>query len=273
MKKLFILALVLMLALSASAMAETKLEKILATGKITMATSPDFAPSEFIDPNKSGQDMYAGADIELAKYIAEKLGVELVIEAMEFSAVQAAISQGNVDMAISGFAYTEERAENMGLSIFFNTEPAEGDGQSLLVRKDELDQYQKAEDFAGKVVAVQNASLQYNLLTSQIPDAIPEIITNLNDAIMMLITKKVDAVGVDAENGNLYAANYDDIILSTFFYEYESDGNVLAVTKGEDDLLAAINEILLEVNEQGLYQQWRKEATELAKSLGIEVND
>ena len=89
MKKLIsiILALVLLFSLASAASAETKLEKILAEGKIIFGTSPDFAPSEFIDPNKEGDEKYVGADVELAKYIAEKLGVELVIQPMDFGAL------------------------------------------------------------------------------------------------------------------------------------------------------------------------------------------
>ncbi len=76
---------------------------------------PDFAPWEFKDVS-SGTTEYVGADVELAKYIAEKLGVELEIKPMEFSAIQQAVTSGNIDMGISGFAYTDERAEAMGLS-------------------------------------------------------------------------------------------------------------------------------------------------------------
>ena len=67
--------------------------------------------------------------------------------------------------------------------------------------------------------------------------------------------------------------NYDDIALCDFMFEWESEGNVAAVKKGEDELLEAVNEIIEEVNEQGLYLEWKAEATELAKSLGIEVNE
>ena len=269
MKKIIGIALALMLVALCfgSALAENKLEKILASGKIVMATSPDFAPMEFIDPTKSGQDAIVGSDIELAKYIAEKLGVGLVIETMEFSAVQAAVTQGKVDMGISGFAYTETRAEAMELSIFFNMD--DDDGQGLLVLTEQADQYTTAEDFAGKKVAVQNASLQYNLLTSQLPDAIPELVSVIADGVMMLINGKVDAVGVSGTNGQGFADNYPSITLCDFYYDFESEGNVLAVTKGETELMDAINEILAEVNEAGLYKEWREAATALAKELGV----
>jgi len=272
MKKIFGLVIVFLLVIGmvSSAGAAGKLDSILASGKIVMATSPDFAPLEFIDPTKTGQDAIVGSDIELAKYIAQKLGVELVIESMDFAAVQAAVVQGRVDMAISGFAYTEERAEAMELSTYFNMD--EGTGQGIIVKKEKAAELAKPEDFAGKKVAAQNASLQFNLLTSQLPDAVPELITLVSDGIMLLINGKVDAVAVSEENGEGFLHNYDVLTFSDFFFNYESEGNVLAVTKGETDLIEAINEILLEVNELGLYSQWLDEAKELSFALGINAD-
>ncbi len=139
--------------------------------------------------------------------------------------------------------------------------------------KEKTGDYTTAEAFSGKTIATQNASLQYNLVTSQLPaDVKVKLITNLNDAIMMLVTGKVDAVAVDADNGALFAGNYDSIAMADFHFDYSSEGNVLAVTKGETELIEAINKILDEVNEKGLYKQWKDDATELAKSLGIDVN-
>jgi len=270
MKKLFAIALslVLVLSLAGGALAQTKLEKIKAEGKITMATSPDFAPSEFIDPNKTGQEAIVGADISLAKYIAEQLGVTLTIEAMDFSAALGAAATGAVDIAISGFAPTEERKEAMLLSDPFVYEADAGQG--ILVLKDQADNYKKTEDFAGKKIAVQNGSLQYKLLTEQLPEAVPEIITNLNDAVMMLITGKVDAVGVSVDNGLSFVNNYDELAVSEFRYDYASVGTVVAMQKGQDDLAAAINEILAKAKEEGLFPIWFQEAKALADSLGIE---
>lgn len=254
-----------------SSESKSKLDTILESGKITMATSPDFAPMEFIDISKTGQDSYVGSDIELAKYIADKLGVELVIEAMDFSACQAAVTSGSVDMSISGYAWTEERAENMGLSDFYNNDP-NSKGQGILVLKESADKYKTAADFSGKLVAAQNGSLQNQLVLEQLPaEAKVESISNLNDAVMMLMTKKVDAIAVSGENGQAYSENYDEIVMSDFYFDYSSQGNVIAVTKGEDELLEKINEIIGEVNEKGLYPTWKSEAVSLAGQLGIDM--
>ena len=246
------------------------LGKVLAAGKITMGTSPDFAPWEFKDVS-SGTTEYVGADVELAKYIAEKLGVELEIKPMEFSAIQQAVTSGNIDMGISGFAYTDERAEAMGLSERYNVNTKKGQG--LLVKKELASQYNTAESFAGKKVATQNATLQNKLATEQLPSDVQiQLVTNITDGVMMLTTGKVDALAVSGDNGESLAKTYDDIAMADFMFDYSSEGNVIAVKKGDDDLLNAINEVIVEVNEKGLYEQWREEAVALADKLGIETH-
>lgn len=274
MKKLFCAALaaaMLMATMSGCGSSQNRLEKILESGKLVLATSPDFAPLEFEDLS-SGEAQYVGSDIELAKYIAEKLGVELEISAMDFSAVQAAIPSGQADIAISGFARTEERAQNMELSTPFNI--TEDGGQTVLVAKGQGANYTAAEDFSGLQIGAQNGSLQYNLVSEQLPDDVEIVpVGSLNDGVLMLETGKIDALASDLSNAELLLESHDGIETTDFMFEYSSEGNVAAVKKGETELIEAVNEIIEEVNELGLYDQWKDEATELAKSLGLEVNE
>ena len=274
MKKLFCAALaaaMLMATMSGCGSSQNRLEKILESGKLVLATSPDFAPLEFEDLS-SGEAQYVGSDIELAKYIAEKLGVELEISAMDFSAVQAAIPSGQADIAISGFARTEERAQNLELSTPFNI--TEDGGQTVLVAKGQGANYTAAEDFSGLQIGAQNGSLQYNLVSSQLPDDVEIFpVGSLNDGVLMLETGKIDALASDLSNAELLLESHDGIETTDFMFEYSSEGNVAAVKKGETELIEAVNEIIEEVNELGLYEQWKDEATELAKSLGLEVNE
>lgn len=273
-KKLFCAALaaaMLMATMSGCGSSQNRLEKILESGKLVLATSPDFAPLEFEDLS-SGEAQYVGSDIELAKYIAEKLGVELEISAMDFSAVQAAIPSGQADIAISGFAKTEERAQNMELSTPFNI--TEDGGQTVLVAKGQGANYTAAEDFSGLQIGAQNGSLQYNLVSSQLPEDVEIVpVGSLNDGVLMLETGKIDALASDLSNAELLLESHDGIETTDFMFEYSSEGNVAAVKKGETELIEAVNEIIEEVNELGLYDQWKEEATELAKSLGLEVNE
>ena len=273
-KMTMVMSLTLVLVLAAAMLSgcsgkkESRLDKIKKAGEIVMVTSPDFAPMEFEDIS-SGETVYVGSDIELGKYIAEQLGVELKLEPMDFDSALGAVSTGTADMVISGLSWTKDRSESMLLSDFFNKT---GDGgQGILILKEQADQYKTAEDFAGKKVAAQNGSLQYNLVSEQLPDAQIEPITNLNDAVMMLTGGKVDAIASAVTSGEMYLQNYEELTFSEFYFDLEDEGSVLGVPKGETELIEAINEILAEVNEQGLYEIWLEEAKELAKSLGLEV--
>ena len=93
-----------------------RLNEILERGYIEIATEPYFAPNEFIDPTKSGEEAYTGSDVELAKYIGEALGVEVRLKPMDFTSVLGSITTGKYDLAISALAYTPARAETMNLS-------------------------------------------------------------------------------------------------------------------------------------------------------------
>ena len=106
MKKVLSIALLALLALTLCMGCQpkadaNKLEKILAEGKITMATSPDFAPMEFMDPTKTGQEAYVGSDVQLGRYIAEKLGVQIGAAEERVAALRARERAGNIAAARS----------------------------------------------------------------------------------------------------------------------------------------------------------------------------
>ena len=275
MKKFIALTLAASLAavsMTACSAQKSKLDTIKEAGVIKMATSPDFAPMEFENISANGTKEYVGSDIELGKYIAEKLGVQLQIEAMDFAAVQAAVATGSVDMAISGFSWTEERAENMELSTFYNLDEESNKGQGLMVLKEKADQFKSADDFSGLIVGAQNGSLQQQLASTQLPSDVEiKPIGALNEGILSLQTGKIDALAIDGANGELFCETYDGLAMCEFKFVFESEGNVIACQKGQEDLIAAINDIIKEVNEKGLYTEWNNEATELAKSLGLDV--
>ena len=250
--------------------AANRLDEIKEKGVIVLATSPDFAPQEFEDIS-SGKKTYVGCDIDLANYIADYLGVELEIQAMDFQACQAAVSTGKADFSISGYAYNEERTENYEVSDFFNI--AENDSrQVLIVPADKASEYQAPEDFAGKVIGAQNGSLQYTLTETQLPDAEIKLIDNLGSAVLMVQNDKIDALACSGEQADIYVDKNEGLALADWQFDYTSEGNIALMPKGETELAAAVNEAIAEVNEQGLYQQWKEEATELALSLGLDVN-
>ena len=248
----------------------SRFDKINETKKITMATSPDYAPYEFIDPTKSGSEQYVGADIELGKYIAQKLGVELELKIMDFSAVLAAISEGKADMAISGLGYKPERAEAMEFSEAYNTSE-DGDGDGFLIRAEDVEKYKTLEDFNGVSIAAQSASLQEGYVKDQLPNAQINTIASLSDGVLRVQSGKSDALAISYSTGEQYVNANKDLVMSSVLFEgNDSEGTMIGIVKGETELVEAINEIIQEVKEQGLYQQWEEAYIAYAKSLGIE---
>ncbi|MGP1404643.1 MAG: transporter substrate-binding domain-containing protein [Catonella sp.] len=248
-----------------------KLDKILQAGVITCATSPDFAPNEFIDIS-SGETKYVGCDMELAQYIADSLGVKLEIVPMKFDAIKAAVTTGQVDMAIAGLAYTEERAKNMQLSELFGNTDAD-EGQGIVILKENADKLKTADDFTGKTILAQNGSVQLDLTTTQLPKANCTPIADVNNGAMEVMTGQADGITIDLAVAKVIINTHKNLAISDFKFEYESKGNVIGCTKGETKLVNALNMVVKEVNEKGLYKQWKDKAVELAKSLGVEVDN
>ena len=284
-----ILALVMMLALAAcgtnepanstdssdpssdpssdSAQPANALEKIKADGVRTVTLSPDFSPMEFVDSSKSGQEQYVGFDVSLAKYIAEYLGVELVIEPMGFDACQSAVYTGSVPVSISGYSWTEERAENYEMSDYYYAGENETE-QVLLIRKDDAEKYTKAEDFKGLDVGAQNASLQMQLVTDQLAESNAIPIGDITVGVMELKSGNIEALAVAKGNAEMIIDANPELVICDWQFEVkeEYEANVIIVTKGETELLAAINEALAKAKAEGLYAKWYDEAVELGKS-------
>ena len=246
--------------------AQNRLEKILEEGKITNVCEPYFAPYEFIDNSKSGQDQFRGADMELARYIANELGVELEIVPLEWSAVLTGVTSGKYDMACAGLGYTEERKQNMELSDIY----VPGDDHGLLVRAEDLDKYNTLEDFAGKKVGFQNGTIQEMLATAQLPDSDLQTYDIIQNAVLALASGKVDAVAVSVPNGEMFVAANENLAVSPALFDVGETGNCIAVPKGEVELRDRLNEIIAEVKEKDLYTQWLEEAKEEADALGLE---
>ena len=267
MKKILcmLLALAMIVALSAAAFADDEVDAIKKAGVLTVALSPDFSPMEFVDSSKEGQDAYVGFDVSLAKYLAEYFGVELQIQAMSFDACQTAVAMNAVDMSISGYSATPTRAENFELSDPYYTED-ETTGQVLLVKADEIDNFITAESFSGLDVGAQNASLQMDLLTSQLPDAKPYPIGELGVGVMELQSGNISALCAAEANALQIIANNPDLAIAPWQFEFLDEGNVILIHKGNTALLEAVNEALANAYENKLYGGWYEEALILAES-------
>ena len=243
------------------------LEKIKADGVLAVALSPDFSPMEFVDSSKTGQDQYVGFDITLAKYIAENLGVELAIEPMGFDASQTAVYTGSVPMSISGYSWTEDRAENYELSDYYYAGENET-RQALLIKKENADKYTSPEDLAGQDVGAQNASLQMQLVTEQLADANPISIGDITVGVMELKSGNIEALAVAYGNAEMIVDANPDLVICIWEFDVKAEyaANVIMMQKGETELLDAVNAILAQAKDSSLYDGWYKDAVELGKS-------
>ena len=258
MKKIIALALATLMALSlfagcgASAPAATEAPaaptvKTVTPGKLTVAISPDFAPMEFVDPTKEGQDMYVGFDVTLSKYIAESMGLELMIMPMSFDACQTAVYAGTVDMSVSGFSWTEDREANYNISDYYHAGDNE-DEQVLITLASNGDKFATAEALVGAKVGAQNASLQQSLVEAQLPGCELVLNADLGTLVLQLKAGEIDALAVADGNGDAIIAKNPEIAKSgfVFYVDPKETGNVIMLQKGADDLTAVVNDILAE---------------------------
>lgn len=246
---------------------KSALQEIKDSGVLTVALSPDFAPMEFVDSSKTGQEQYVGFDVMLAQFIADELGVKLEIQAMSFDACQTAVSTGSVPMSISGFSWTEERAENFELSDYYYAGENETE-QVLLIRKADADKYKTAEDFDGVDVGAQNASLQMMMVTEQLPNAKAYTIGDIGVGVLELQSGNIEALAVAAGNAEMIVDSNPDLMVCEWEFDVkaEYEANVVLIAKGETELLEAVNAALQKAYDAGYYGGWYEEAVELAKS-------
>ena len=161
-KNLITLSLILVLSISLCACGKKNtssnkkdvLTTIKENKKITLATSPDYPPFEFLI-SENGQSKIVGFDIELAKEIAKKIGVELEIKQMDFDALIPALKSGQVDMVITGMSPNEERKKSVDFSdIYFEGKNA------VLVEEKNAKNFTDEQSLKDKKIGVQKGSTQ-----------------------------------------------------------------------------------------------------------------
>ena len=228
------------------------------TETLVVAMSPDFAPMEFYDTAKSGDDAIVGFDVILATFVAKELGMKLKIDPMSFDASMAAGASGNADLAISGFSWTAERAETFLISDYYVAGENETE-QILITTKDKAAQFTADKsDFSGLKIGAQGGSLQQLLVEEQLvtKGATIELYENINVAATALATGEIDALAVAYGNGE--ALSNDTIVLSDYYFEVEEKykNNVILLNKEDAELLEAVNAALAKAMAADLYDGW-----------------
>lgn len=271
MKKVFALLLCLSLVLSLAGCGgpnEAEEVKTVKEGKLTVAFSPDFAPMEFVDLTKEGQDMYVGFDVTLAKFIAENLRLQLVLVPMSFDACQKAVADGTVDMSISGFNWSQEREDNYNLSDYYYATVSH-DAQVLITLSGNADAFATAEGLTGARIGVQKSSTQEDLAAEQLPDSQHIPFENLDDAVAQLLSGELDCLAVADGNADAIIAAHPEIAKSGFRFVVteKQTGNLILLQKGNDELTELVNNILSKA--KMYYETWYADARATA---GIETS-
>jgi polar amino acid transport system substrate-binding protein len=248
---------------SVTTKADGVLANIKKNGKLTIATSPDYPPAEWITEDGT---VY-GSEMMLAKYIADCLGVELVIETMDFNSTLLAVDTGKTDMAISGYGWKADREESYELSHGYIGDPDTDGYHTLICKAEDADKYKTLNDFVGAHIIAQASSLQQMYVEDQILTLDPngttelELVAQLDQAILSLASGKCDALALDSSTAKKYVAESDGQFAETFIkFDLEMygvhEGNVIAVKKGETAMISAINEIVDFVQDNDYYAQF-----------------
>lgn len=278
MKKIiaFLLAAILVLGCTACGSKKDegndRLAQIKAKGYIELCTEPYFAPFEYVDPTKTGDDQYQGMDLEVAKYIADKIGVDLKITALDFTAVLAGVADGKYDFAISAIAYSPERAEAMRLSdVYYATNT----GYGFIVRSEDVGKYTDIDSLKDAVVITQSGSVQEALYNQYVNGACKEfkLVANMTDGYLAVSEGKADVCICSTASASLYAQANGGLDIPDFRFEVDPNMNGVCVampTEGTESLAELINQCIAELNESGKPEEWYSQYESAAAELGIE---
>lgn len=228
---------------SSEAASETETAELstVEPGKLIMSTNAAFPPYEMT--TDSGE--FEGIDIETAQAIADKLGLELQIDDMDFDAALLAVQQGKSDMVMAGVTVTDERQNVMDFTDSYATGI-----QSIIVKEDS--DIASVDDLAGKKIGTQRGTTGYLYCSDDFGD---ENVVAYDDgltAVQMMNNGQVDCVVIDnAPAKEFVAANPGLKLLDTAYVE---EDYAIGVGKGNTELKDAINTALEELKADGTLQ-------------------
>lgn len=216
--------------------AEEPKEEAAAGGVLVMGTNAEFPPYEFYEDND-----IVGIDVEIAKAIAEKMGMELQIEDMAFDAIIPAVTSGKADFGAAGMTVTEERQR----SVEF-TDTYANSNQVAIVKEDS--DITGSADLEGKTIGVQLGTTG-DALATELKDATVERYNKGLEAVQSLTQGKIDAVVIDQATAQAFVKKTEGIkILEEKMSEEEY---AIAIKKGNTDLVEKMNAAIAELKSEG----------------------
>ncbi|MBQ4129192.1 MAG: transporter substrate-binding domain-containing protein [Ruminococcus sp.] len=240
MKKIFALLLAVLMVVSLAACgADVPADNDAANGELIMGTNAAFPPYEYYD--EDGETII-GIDAEIAKAVADKLGMSLTIKDMEFDSLLTAVQSGAVDIVFAGLTVTDERKESVDFSITYAT------GIQVIIVKDGSE-IASVDDLAGKTIGVQAGTTGDIYCTDEFGQENVKQYTNGALAVAALENDQVDCVVIDNEPAKAFvAANEGLKILET---EYAVEDYAAAISKDNAELTEKVNAAMEELKADG----------------------
>ena len=214
-------------------------------GKLHMSTNAQFPPYEMVADAGS----FEGIDIEVAQAIAEKLGLELIVDDMDFDAALLAAQTGKSDMVMAGVTVNEERLEVMDFSDSY------ANGVQVVIVPEGSDV--TLDNLGEKMIGTQRGTTGYIYCSDSVENGGygEDHVTAYDDgatAVQALLNGQVDCVVIDNMPAQEYVkANEGLTILDT---EFTNEDYAIGVAKGNAALLDAINGALAELTANGTLQ-------------------
>ena len=224
---------------TAAATAASELKTVEA-GKLIMSTNAAFPPYEMVADDGS----FEGIDVEVAGAIAGKLGLELVVDDMDFDAALLAVQQNKSDIVMAGVTVTEDRQLIMNFSDSYAT------GVQVVIVKEGSDV--TLDNLGEKMIGTQRGTTGYIYTSGDYGDDHVTAYDNGASAVQALLNGQVDCVVIDSAPAEAFvAANAGLTILDT---EYVTESYAIGVNKDNTALLDAINQALAELTADGTIQ-------------------
>lgn len=246
---------------SKMSIAELKpLLKTVTEGKLTMVTSPDFAPYEFYSLDESGVPTLAGFDIALGQYIANYLDLELEVIPMDFDGTISELGSKKADIGMAGYSPDPDREGQMDFSIIYYT-----GGQSFVTSQALASQFASLSDTnkAEYQLGAQIGSIQADLAKENSPNADIVELSKVTDIIAEVLSGKLQGAYMETVVAETYAKSFPDLAV-VLDVPYDAEGSVVGVSKGNGPLLAAVNLAIQAALDDGSMAQFIADANAAA---------
>lgn len=210
-------------------------------GVLIMATNATFPPYEFYEGSE-----ITGIDVEIAQAVADKLGLTLKVEDMEFESIVTAVQSGKADIGLAGMTITEDRLKTINFTNSYTT------GIQVIIVPEDSD-IASADDLTGKKIGVQLMTTGDIFASEEFGSENVEQYNKGADAVLALLNGKVDAVIIDNEPAKSFVSVNEG--LKIVESEYAVEDYAACISKDNEELLNAVNTALDELTKDGTIQK------------------